>query len=212
MLGMEAYREMVRSWLQPELSDRGFKKRASVFVRQADEVTCLVDYRTNRHDPPKATAVHFTVGIGVWSHRLQAFYGTQQRPVTWDDSHWRERLGFFLPENRDVWWPIDESTVDSVGDQQREYLTSILIPELDKRHADEALLAEWLAGRSPGLTKQQRLLNTLILVHTLRPDSDWRSLANELLIETKGRASQYLTEEYLAALWPEYRVELGMTS
>lgn len=205
ILGRDAFRQLVEYELKPQLSNHGFRRKRYVWSRNGEEVRQLIDYRLDRHNPPAADEVRFTVGLGVVSYRLCHFYGISAQTVRWDDCHWRMRLGFLLPEKRDVWWTIGDRLAETVKQEQKGYLLSVALPELGKRLRDDQLLDEWLSGSSPGLTAGQRLMNILILGRSLRPDHDWSSTATQLLEMAKRIPVRYqMTSESIAKLWPEF--------
>ena len=79
------------------------------------------------------------------------------RPSTWD-AHWRKRIGFFMPEPRDLWWTCaSDEAADQAGREIAALLETAVLPEMERLALPAAMAALWNSGRSPGLTDRQRV-------------------------------------------------------
>jgi hypothetical protein len=79
------------------------------------------------------------------------------RPGVWD-AHWRERIGFFMPEPRDFWWACaSDKAADRAGREIAALLENSVLPEMERLAVPAAMAALWKAGRSSGLTDRQRI-------------------------------------------------------
>jgi hypothetical protein len=194
----EAFIELLAS-IEAHLKQRGFARRGTVFFReQFGNLGLIVLQKSQKTD---AEAVIFTINVGVVSSRLALFFSAPPKanhlpePSEW---HWRQRLGFLLPEGQDKWWTLGPgSNVQQIGDEIQAAL-DLAVLEIEKHIKDESLRDLWLAGRSPGLTEVQRLKNLLVLVNALGPEErvastleDLRrvSKVNAAMIETKLKAT-----------------------
>jgi hypothetical protein len=108
--------------------------------------------------------VKATVNLGVFSFPLARsmsragwWVRTLVSPTVWD-GHWRERIGFLLPERSDKWWEIrDTDEAVAVGVEIASVLTTYGLPALAAVASTDRLRALWESGRSPGVTEKQRL-------------------------------------------------------
>jgi hypothetical protein len=76
------------------------------------------------------------------------------------DAHWRERIGFFLPEQQDYWW-LCSSAEDArrAGQEIATLLEERALPVMESLASPIAIAALWASGQSPGLTERQRVEN-----------------------------------------------------
>ena len=100
------------------------------------------------------------MNLGVW---LPALADEGAKPDVWA-AHWRERLGFLMPDPTDRWWEArSDREAAAAALEISDALRTFALPVLDSLATADALAALWRAGRSPGLTKRgaQRYLDVL---------------------------------------------------
>jgi hypothetical protein len=145
----------------------------------------------------------FTVNLGVYLRPIARFFhpaAVKDRPRI-GDCHWRERLGYLLPERGDKWWNVESlQELDRSISEIHLGLTEYGLPQL-LRYLDPAELRdEWLSGRSPGLTDTQRLLNVSVLVQELGPYERLPMLFDELRLQSEGKPHEKVVESHIGKL------------
>ncbi|WP_083437992.1 DUF4304 domain-containing protein [Caldimonas brevitalea] len=122
----------VQSLLRP----LGYRKSASLFARQSEDVVHLVEVQGSRHST--STDAKFTVNVAVFA---SALVYPDVRDVTKPSiagAHWRKRLGRLSRENEDVWWRV--STIE-----QAEAVAHDIAVRLEQY----AILRSWPCLTSP---------------------------------------------------------------
>ena len=118
-------------------------------MRESGDVVHLVSLQSSTAS--SADAVRLTVNLGVWVSALEG----DAKPDVWE-AHWRERLGFVMEENRDVWWDAaSDDQAKSAAAAISEAIRKFALPVLDTLATRADLLSLWKSGRSPGLTEVQ---------------------------------------------------------
>lgn len=132
------------------LKQRGFRKSGRKFSSFRPEATLLVALQSSVGSTQEVLRITCNLAIV-----LQAL-GSRDRHDIWD-SHWRERIGHFMPEPRDHWWvcSTDDSAM-TAGREMAALLESQALPEMERLASRAAMIALWSSGRSPGLTEYQR--------------------------------------------------------
>ncbi len=97
------------------------------------------------------------MNLGVFSRIVAGKLGINTSEPTIPDCHWRERIGFLIPDRFDKWWEVnDEHQAQQVGAEIVALLDSVGIPALEAVASTRNLRMLWASGRSPGLTDVQR--------------------------------------------------------
>ena len=197
MVGGGAFAELVNR-VADFLQQRGFGRRAAVFFHVRAGNWALIEFQKSQKT--NADAVVFTVNVGVVSERLARFFSIPLKPNQLpeaSDWHWRQRLGFLMPESQDKWWTLKPSTRIEEVSREIEAALEMALPEIEKHLQDESLRDLWLTGRSPGLTEVQRLKNLAVLVKALGPENRVAPILDEL--RRVSRANAVLLEQKLQA-------------
>jgi hypothetical protein len=118
--------------------------------------------------------VRFTSNLGIFSERIgEPCWASGSRPPAEPGCHFRERIGYLLPQRQDHWWTLNRTTdLDALGDEIEGHVVRLAVPEIDRYISDEGLRDLWLTGRSPGLGDGERLRFLAILLNALGPQ-DW---------------------------------------
>lgn len=149
------YANLVQTGMEHVLAPLGYhRRRKSTFVAQKADVLHIINFQ--KSDKSTREVLIFTINLGVFSLFLARREG---EPVTEDvwSCHWRERIGFLLPENDDKWWMVDNPTdAETTAKKIGELLLASVIPTLEQLDSTDKLVGLWKQGRSPGLTKAQR--------------------------------------------------------
>jgi hypothetical protein len=197
VVGGVAFAELVKR-VGDFLQQRGFEGRGPVFFRVRAGNWALIALQKSQKT--SADAIVFTVNVGVVSERLARFFSIPlmpNRPPEAGEWHWRQRLGFLLPEGLDKWWTIKSNTRIEEVSREVERALELALPEVEKHIRDEFLRDLWLTGRSPGLTEVQRLKNLAVLLKALGPEDRVTPILDEL--RRVSRANAMLVEQKLQA-------------
>lgn len=133
------------------LKPRGFQKSGWNFVATRDHATLIVSLQSSAGSMQAILKISCNVAIQL-RQLVQA-----SRPGVWD-AHWRERIGFFMPEPQDFWWACaSDEAADRAGREIAALLEHAALPEMERLAVPAAMAALWTSGRSPGLTDGQRI-------------------------------------------------------
>jgi hypothetical protein len=104
------------------------------------------------------------------------------------------RLGHLLDARGDYWWTLGGGEdPDRLVAEHREYISSVIVPTLDKVASTDYLIEMWQGGQAPGATEGQRRVFLAVLLK-LRGRPGDQELVMELL-DAHGRGS-YLVFEF----------------
>lgn len=108
-----------------------------------------------------------------------------------ENCHWRQRLGYLLPTESDVWWSVrDEKTAQQVCDEIAAGLMDIAWPKMEEVASSDALaLAHaWLEGRGQGLTVYERRANLAKLRAALGRKEEAQAAVHALEDASRGKS------------------------
>jgi len=179
---------LLKDHIEPLMKDVGFLRRGQCFFREGPESWAIINFQ--RSSKSDSVRILFTVDLGVASKRVCEFFGIQVgEKKNIDTCQWRQRLGMLTPGGVDHWWSIDtETDIASLGSDLKCIIRDRGIPVIESLSEDAALMGLWMSGVSPGLTRAQRLMNLTALLDSLGPQSELRSVAQELRDFVRGRA------------------------
>ena len=150
-MALDAWKKLVAAPVAEVLKRRGFRKSGLNFSASRSGVTLLVNLQSSTGSSQDALKVTCNLSIRVDS--------LTDRPGTsvWE-AHWRERIGFFLPDPHDSWWECaSDQDARQAGREIAALLEARALPTMEQLATPGALVALWSSGRSPGLTDRQRL-------------------------------------------------------
>jgi hypothetical protein len=142
----------------------------------------LLDFQKSRNSTNSEKI--FTINLGVCSGELLQFFSPDllNKKPSIEVCHWRERIGFLLPEHQDKWWTIRTAeSLNILFSELEEIIIHIAIPAIKLHLSDEQLSNEWLSGKSPGLTDTQRLVNLSVLLRSIGDIDSLLGVYKELL-------------------------------
>lgn len=198
----EGFKQLLRE-VASELRRHGFTRNGQRFYLQDDGNWGLISFQKSTRSTP--LKLMFTVNLGVASARLLRFFPPARfrvaegkaKPLD-PECHWRQRLGYVLPEKQDEWWSMTSGTdLDQLAGEIQGYLINLAVPQIQKHISDQALLELWLSGESPGLTQLQRLEYLSVLLKGLGP----RRLLEQTLEELRHTSRD--AEIHIARLMKE---------
>ncbi|WP_328332124.1 DUF4304 domain-containing protein [Kribbella sp. NBC_00382] len=122
----------------PLLKSAGFKKRRHTFNRRVEDgLVHLVNFQMGSYDPsgrPDVLAgirvnMHglFTINLGVFVPEMDRDGPPRSSWINDYDCQLRKRIGELMPEQNDVWWPLDfepsqEQAIDAMRDMGLTWL------------------------------------------------------------------------------------------
>jgi len=147
----------IQASVRPFLKELGFRARARAFNRAtSDGLTQVIEFQMGRFDPPgtyyigirKNVYGKFTVNVGVFVPELHehSFPGKKLPFIHEYDCRIREGLGFLGPEQQDIWWELEDVPRQAADVFHR--IERDALPFLAKFESREAILAQWIPGRS----------------------------------------------------------------
>jgi len=188
-------------YLAPHLVRSGFIRKGYSFHIALAETHGLINLQKSLKN--SRTRVLFTVNLGVISRRLLRTLSNNinDDKLSLDACHWRQRLGWLLDVPHDKWWEIDSATkVDVLGSQLWEILCERGIPMIKHYDTDRSLLDLWISGKSPGLTRFQRLINLSTLASELGNLNLLEETINELVDESAGKPCADVARVHIRSL------------
>ena len=200
MKASETYKELIKK-IGYSLKEEGFSRIGNTFHQRRGSNWGLLDFQKSR----KSTAdeVMFTINVGVCSGKLLKFFSPDllERKPSIEVCHWRERLGFLLPEQRDKWWAVrNNEPFEPMMSQLKDALLQTAVPAIARHISDEQLCSEWSSGKSSGLTDIQRLVNLSVLLKLAGADSALRKVLRELKDRSAGKPSASMVRRHLKDL------------
>jgi len=183
------------------LKDRSFSRRGYSFVKRRNGNILLVEFQVWKERSTRDEVV-FTVNLGVLSRRL--FWLSEnrdppKRPAI-DHCHWRERLGFLLPERQDRWWSVTKANLGPLAIELTDALLRIGLPAIEGMATDEALRDSWMNGRSSGLSAFERLRYLSFLLLEIGPRSKLDEVVAELRAQSQGMPWERVAELHIARI------------
>ena len=131
------------------LKQREFRKSGLKFSSIRTEATLLVGLQSSVGTTREVLKI--TCNLAIVLHALRS----RDNHDIWD-SHWRERIGYFMPEPRDHWWVCStDDMAMTAGREMAALLESQALPEMERLASRAAMIALWTSGSSPGLTEYQ---------------------------------------------------------
>lgn len=130
----------VHEYLKP----LGFKKRGQNFIRENDEV--VQAFQMQRSAYSTRQEISFTFNFGLHSKDVDRIRGAVRPPLMLGISGLQqyERIGFIIPENRDVWLEIKDSETEAAAESKvREMVSRYMVPLFGRAYTAEGLLDTW---------------------------------------------------------------------
>jgi len=164
------------------LETLGYRRAALRLMRRCPSVTSLIELQIARG--ATSETLSFVVNFGVVVNGLVES-GESTRP-TYTDCHWAARL--LGGDGVERWWPVrDGDSAGILARQLGEALERDVLPALESMQSEDALIALWQTGRSPGLAEEQRLLFLGLLLWRAGRRDEFLRVRTEL--ETEARDS-----------------------
>lgn len=183
------------------LKDRGYRRSGKILWRSSNEGWAIVEFQ--RSTKSSADVTTFTVNLGTASKALCRFFGRPETVPSFEECHWKQRIGFALPTAEDRWWHLAGSDVSGVTSEVVEALIRYGLPVVEAHMSDESLKEEWMSGHAPGITETDRLKYLSALLKVRGELSESAAVGARLEESTAGRPTAGLAEMHLRKLASE---------
>jgi hypothetical protein len=183
----------LKARLVERLGPIGYVGEGELLWRSVKDTVVVIELQKDRKHSVK-DQVRFTVNVGISVNSLRGAstveVGSRTPAIPLPEKcHWRQRLGFMLPERSDVWWVVGgERTTESVSDELAAGLITVALPKIEAIASSEALLHLWCEGRGQGLTEYERRANLARLLITLGRKEEARVAVQELELASIGKS------------------------
>lgn len=135
--------DVVARALVPMLREGGYRKDKRTFRRDSTECVQVVNVQASRWG--SRTRQQFTINLGVFfpkvEEALAGFLPSRISPAgpAAYDCQVRQRLGMLMPEQRDIWWDVEDKQDPSpVSHEVGEAMKRFGVPWLDAMSSFEA--------------------------------------------------------------------------
>lgn len=142
----DEYRKIILTKMREVLKPAGFKKQNTHFLREINDIVCLVQLQSS----PFATQTNLsvTVNLGVFSFPIAEVVGYKGNPRIYS-SHWQERIGHFLPKKGDYWWSIKSfDQAEKTGAEISQILQNTILPFFETMNSTKKLKVFWENDKS----------------------------------------------------------------
>ena len=156
-MAADEFRKTILAQMHELLKPMGFRKKGKLFFSNVNDVVLFIQLQGSRSSTKDMLKV--TVNAGVFSRTVAERVGNTHDPNIYE-SHWRARIGFLIPEQRDKWWKVsNEAEATRCASEITSALANYVLPEMQSLASTEKLRSLWEAGKGPGLTDFQRTQN-----------------------------------------------------
>lgn len=183
MTAQEQFERLIRDTVWPGLRPLGFKRKGTTFGLRGSGLWGVINFQKDRHST--ADEVAFTINLGVRTDFLASHEAAGIGPAPSEkvvpaemDCQWRQRIGWFLPQKRDVWWRIPASGDERLELEIARLIIDVAVPVLRRLRTQEALLGEAAIGA----------LDRALLVKRCRTDQEFQAAAADALKWAERRA------------------------
>jgi len=186
MKASSEFSKLIKECLKPLLNKHGFKGRGNTFISKKNDIYCLINFQKSRKS--SAAEVIFTVNLGIASSALFNFFSKEVKQPTIEDCHYRQRIGFLLPQRVDKWWTINLDTeMNKLCDELKRCLVEYAFIELEKYSSNESLRDLWMSDKCPGLTDTLRLMNLTVLLKKIGPTDIFDEVVEKMRLATQNK-------------------------
>ena len=152
MLSKVAMKEIVIH-VANALEPHGFKAKGSSFYRDSKDLISIINIQ--KSDKSSEFRLVITVNLGIY---IKSIADNPNMPPDIWSCQWQERIGFLLPEKRDVWWEINSfADASNVAETLKRAIIDHGLPEIESKASVAKMLEYWRSGESAGLTEGQRV-------------------------------------------------------
>ncbi len=196
---MQQYQQLIKI-IGNELKGMGFVKKGKDFYILKENNWGVINIQPGKWNSQKEKS--FTLNLGICSNLIRKTIeeiGADVVPDI-DRCHWKMRIGFLMPEKKDHWWEISESTsIDQLGQEITTILETNAIPEIEKNISDTGLMDQMLNGNSQGITELQRYIYLTTFLK-LFDDGRLALMITELEKIAKGKSWELAAKEHIKEL------------
>lgn len=174
------------SSLGARLTAAGFKRKGSSFYIKRDCNVGILNVQKSRWNTKEQ--ISFTINVGIFCNRIAQFVDgvENDHPCVWD-CHLKQRIGFLMPDKKDMWWSLTSEEAPGLREQVASLVSDIAIPYVQNHMSDDALYALWMAGECPGVRNVQRGVFLSTLAKLDGKEADLRKACQELRDLCEGK-------------------------
>ena len=144
------YKLIILEKLKEILRPKEFKKKGNNFYYSNGDLTYLIGLQSSQSST--ATTLKATVNVSITSSML-----AKLEDLSYPNSHYTERIGFFLNNAHDKWWQIDSAEeAHTSANEIVEIIIEKILPLFDSIKSISDLAEPWRQGNPNGLTEYQR--------------------------------------------------------
>lgn len=163
---VEKYSEIIKD-IKSYLKEMGFESKGNTLRCNSFDNVVFISFQKSKSSNNQE--ISFTINCGICSKVIHEYQGGNVGNINLEDCHWIKRVGFFTPENKDLWFVINENnSIDSK--EIILILSTYVLPELFTLSKDRELLRIWENNINTRVTEFNRLLYITILNKHYYPD------------------------------------------
>ncbi|MBL8233673.1 MAG: DUF4304 domain-containing protein [Bryobacterales bacterium] len=180
------------------LKRKGYRRAGKTLWCSNSESWGVVEFQRSTESSSDVTI--FTVNLGTASKALRQFFGKPETRPSFEECHWKNRIGFTLPTAGDKWWHLTGGAVAGIASEVIEALTQHGLPEIESHMCDASVRREWMSGSAPGLTETDRLRFLSALLHIEGDLTESATVSARLKALAEERPTAGLAEMHLRKL------------
>lgn len=122
------YKRSILTHMHALLRPMGFRKNHQCFSLEAGDTVLFIQMQSSMSSTKNVPIV--TINLGIFSQTVAINEGNTRAPNILD-SHWRARIGRFMPDGRDKWWTIhNQNEADRCGAEISSILIDKALPQM----------------------------------------------------------------------------------
>ena len=168
----EKYIEVLKD-VKSYLNEIGFESKGNTLRYNSFDNVVFITFQKSKSSSNQE--ISFTINSGIFSKVIDKYQGGNGKNIKLEDCHWTKRVGFFTPENKDLWFVINRNN----RIESKEIiliLSTYVLPELFTLSKDTELLKIWENNTNTRVTELNRLLYITYLNKHYNPDKYSNSL------------------------------------
>ncbi|HMT72077.1 MAG TPA: DUF4304 domain-containing protein [Saprospiraceae bacterium] len=155
----ETYSEIIKD-IKSYLKEMGFESKGNTLRCNSFDNVVFISFQKSKSSNNQE--ISFTINCGICSKVIHEYQGRNGGNINLEDCQWIKRVGFFTPENKDLWFVVNgNNSIDS--NEIKLILSTYVLPELFTLSKDIELLRTWENNINTRVTEFNRLLYITIL-------------------------------------------------
>lgn len=141
--------QVVSDFVAPAMKAAGYRKTARNWHLDLGDAVTVVNLQGSSWNSRDRS--QFTANLGIWFPAAESIAGSPERPNRKPPEYQctvRERIGYLMPEGRDVWWELDSTAhLESTGIEVTAAIVDFGLPWLS-RCSDPLAAFDYLRSRN----------------------------------------------------------------